>query len=172
MNPSAAIIIQPHLSQNIFLAACQNMLGFSPARVADAAGLSGVPHLLAVLSAFRDKNAVPCVKESKDVADLLHFCCLIAAEDYDMLPILEVTSGMPFAFTDTLARGAQTAIIGGTLKQWRDAVLRGCRDDQSTSIRACFDRLYLDFCQLGLTDLFGRVKKQTIDRTFYLEEKP
>lgn len=172
MTPSIAIIIQPQFSQSLFLAACQKMLGYSPARAADANNLSGIPHLMAILSAFRNKDANPTVKQSKDIIDLLHFSCLIAAEDYDMLPILEVAAGMPFIFTNTLARGVQVAVVSGTLKQWRDVVLRGCRDSQSTPIRACFDRLYLDFCQLGLTDLFGGIKKQNPDRTFYLEAKP
>jgi hypothetical protein len=171
VNPSIAIVMQPDFKQNLFLAACQKMLGRSPARAADAANLSGIPHLMATLSAFRNKDANPTVKQSKDVIDLLHFGCLIAAEDYDILSILEIV-GMPFIFTDTLARGIQTAIISGTLRQWQTAIMRGCQDNQSTQIRACFDKLYLDFCQLGLTDLFGGVKKPSPDRTFYLEVKP
>lgn len=170
MTPSAAIITAPHLNQNIFLPVCQNMLGYSPARAADAANLTGVPHLMSILAAFKNKNTPATIKAARDIYDLIHFNCLIAADDYDMISILEVLSGMPFVATETLVRGVQAVVVGGTLHEWRDAIYRGCRLDQTTQVRACFDKLYLQFVQLGLTDIFGRTKHQAADQTFYLEE--
>jgi hypothetical protein len=147
------------------------MLGYSPARAADSAGLKNQQHLIACLAAFRDKHAVPSIKASKDIYDLLHYGCLFAANDIDMLPVLEVLGGMPIAVTDTKIRGVQAAIASGSLREWRTAALRGCRLEQPEFIRRVYDSIYMQFCSVGLTEAFAvKNKKVLSDQTFTLEE--
>lgn len=168
MNPLAIIIMTPDLDASKYLPVCREMLGYSPARKADGANLKEIPHLMTLLAGFRSETNAPGVRGSTDVYDLLHFGCLIAADERDMVPILEITSGMPFALTETVARGVLSVIITGSLRQWRRAILRGCRADQTTQTRCAFDSLYTNFCTLGLTELFGASKKAAPDHTFLL----
>jgi hypothetical protein len=171
VTPNVLLIETPHLDLPTFLSLCEQVLGYSPARAADKSNLQGFAHLLACLATFRDKDATPSVKGAKDVYNLLHFGFIIASDDYDMAPILEVLGGMPFALTETKLRGVQAAFITGTLPQWRQAVLRGCRQDQTETIRVCFDKVYLQFQQAGLADAFGKLTKKTLATgTFYLED--
>jgi hypothetical protein len=161
MNPSAILILQPQLDQKVFLTLCTEILGQSPARKADTQGLKGIPHLISTLSEF---NGNP----ESDAYDLISFGCLIAADDRDMPAILEVLSGMPFALTETVVRGVQAIIVNGSLRQWIFSVEKGCRKDQTTQVRACYDRVYNSFCQNGLGQIFMSTKHDLPDHTFYL----
>lgn len=169
MNPSAVIIQTPQLDPPVFLSLCADMLGYTPARAADAAGLTGVLHLLACYTAFRDQHAKPTVKAGFDIYELLSFGTLFVADDRDMGDLLEI-AGLPFILTETRIRGIQSAIVSGNLRQWRVAILRGCQANQSTLIRACYDKLYLAFADLGLADAFGHRRKDLGDGTFLLED--
>jgi hypothetical protein len=170
--PDVAIVSQPQYDLPTFLAVATEMLGYSPARTADAANLKGLAHLLSCLACFRNKDTAGHVKACRDVYNLLHFGILIAANAYEMPLILEVLGGTPFALTETRIRGVQAILVSGTLYQWRAAVLRGCRQDQPEAVRVCFDKVFIQFQTLGLADAFGKTtKKQLPDRTFYLEQQ-
>jgi hypothetical protein len=158
------LISKPAYDLPTFLALANEMLGYSPARAADTAGLSGLPHLMACLAGFRNKDS----KNYQDIYNLLYFVFIIAADEQNMLLIMEILDGMGFALSETRIRGVQALIVGGTLKQWKSAVLRGCRKDQDEEIRACFDKVYLQFQAIGLADVFG--KKHPQGQTFYLED--
>jgi hypothetical protein len=168
MNPVAMIVVKPALDQLAFLPLCREMLGYSPARRADGANLKEIPHLMTMLAGFRSEKVAPGVRGATDIYDLLHFGCLIAADERDMLPILEITSGMPFALTETVARGVLAVIVTGSLRQWRRAILRGCRAETTTQTRCAFGHLYTAFSALGLADLFGASKRVAPDHTFLL----
>ena len=166
------LISKPNFDMPAFLSLASEMLGRSLSRNADAANLKDQPHLLACLAAFRDPQAGVSIKSCRDVYDLLHYGCLIASDEQDMSLILEILGGMPFALVETKMRSVQAAIIVGTFHRWKYAVLRGCRQDQPDSVRVCFDKIYLQFQNLGLSDAFGRLTKRTLpDRTFYLEDQ-
>jgi|WetSurMetagenome_2_1015567.scaffolds.fasta_scaffold68509_3 hypothetical protein len=161
MIPSAILIIYPQLNQNLYLTVCTDMLGKSPARKADTAGLKGVPHTISLISEF---NSNP----ESDIFDLLEFGFLVAADERDISEILEVASGMPFALTNTVLRGVQGIIVTGSLRQWILAVTKGCRKDQTLAVRSCFDKIYMLFSQEGLANIFPHVKHDLPDHTFYL----
>jgi hypothetical protein len=163
MNPSALLILQPQLNQGLFLTLCTDMFGKSPARKSDAAGLKGIPQLLSMLAEF---NSHP----ESDIYDLIQFGCLMASDERDTPAILEVASGMSFALAETVLRGVQAILITGTLRQWITAISKGCRKDQTTAVRACYDKVYMNFCQEGLTSVFSGVKRDLPDHTFYLTE--
>jgi hypothetical protein len=164
MNPSAILILQPQFNQGLFLTLCKDMLGESPARAADSEGLRGLAHLIATLREFSGKPET-------DVYDLLQFGCLMASDERDTPSILEVLSGMQFALTETVLRGVQAIVVSGTLRQWVTAVSKGCRKDQTTAVRFCFDKVYMCFCQQGLAAVFSGVKHDLPDHTFYLTEE-
>ncbi len=164
MIPSVVLILRPQLDQGIFLTLCTEMLEKSPARKADTAGLTGMPLIISMLSEFSGT-------QESDIYDLLQFGCLIAADERDTPAILEVASGMQFALTDTIIRGVQAILVSGTFKQWISAVKKGCRKDQPTDIRACYDRIYLGFCKEGLGAAFKGVKTDLPDHTFYLTDE-
>jgi hypothetical protein len=172
MIPNVLLISKPSIELPTFLSLCEEVLGYSPARSADRAGLTGAPHLLACLTAFKDQDATPTVKGGRDVYNLIHFTFVVAADETDMAPILEAMNGMPFALTETRIRGVQVALVTGSLLEWKQAILRGCRQDQPEFIRVCFDKIYLQFQHLGLADAFGRLtKKAQNNGVFYLEDQ-
>lgn len=171
MTADALLLLVPMMNTPAFLTLATEMLGYSPARAADSAGLKNQSHLLACLAAFRDKKAPANVKASRDVYNLLHYGCLFASDDIDMPAILEVLDGMSFALTDTKVRGVQAAIATGSLRMWKTAVIRGCRADQPEFIRRVYDKIYTQFCNLGLSDVFLVKNKKTLsDQTFTLED--
>ena len=171
MNADALLILLPTMDTPAFLTLAGQMLGYSPSRAADSAGLKNQQHLLACLAAFRNKTVAPTVRASKDVYDLLHYACLFAADDIDMTPLLEVLCGMPFAITDTKLREVQAAIASGSLRNWKTAVMRGCRQDQPTFIRHVYGNIYTQFCNIGLSEAFPiKSRKSLPDQTFSLEE--
>ncbi len=171
MNPCAIILTQPQINLQMFLHLSQEMLGYSPARTADAINLKGPAHLMACLASFRDQKANITVKGTRDIYELLHFGVLIAADERDMPSILEALGGMPFALTETLMRGLLCIYASGSLNQWRIAIARGCKPNQTTQVRICFDKLFLAFVDLGLSDAFNLSKKTAPDHTFYLEDQ-
>lgn len=164
MIPGAILVLQPQFNLDLFLTLCKDMLGESPARSADAEGLKGFPHLISILKEFSDKPET-------DTHDLLQFGCLLASDERDTPAILEVLSGMQFALTETVVRGVQAILATGTLRQWISAVLKGCRKDQTSSVRFCFDKIYNCFCQQGLASIFNGIKYDLPDHTFYLTEE-
>lgn len=171
MAPEAILISKPVLNTSLFLRACNDMLGYSPARKADAVGASDQVYMMACFSAFANQNATAAVKDGRDVYGLQHYVFLIVGEDVDMFEVLNICSGMEIATTETTARGIIAALIGGSLRQWRTAAIRGCRQDRSQEIRACFDKVYVQFAALNLADVFARQKRQLPDQTFYLEDR-
>ena len=168
MDPTAIIIQQSELDTQTFLAACTETLGYSPAAGADEQGHKGMEHSLSCLSAFRVQGAKPGVEASSSVYDLLSVSCLVIADEREMPDILEVAT-MPFAYTETQRRGIQIAFVSGTLRQWRTAILRGCKQDSERHVRVCFDTIYLQFRSIGLAPMLNRSQRNLNDNTFLLE---
>ena len=170
--PDVMLLSKPVFDLPRFLSLYQEMLGYSPARAADTAGLKDQPRLLACLAAFREQHVAANVKACRDVYNLLHYSFVIAADDVEIPLILEILGGMPFALTNTKIRDVQAILAVGTFYTWRNAVLRGCRQDQPDFIRVCFDKVYTQFQTLGLADAFGKLTKKTLrDKTFFLEDQ-
>jgi hypothetical protein len=161
MNPTGLIIQESEFNEN-FLTACYEVLGYSVAHKADVKGLTGISRNLACLTAFRSKES----NNHQEIYDLLSVGCLILAEENDLPDILEI-SAMPFALTETKLRGINAAIVSGTLRKWKIAISRGCRQDVKSHVRMCYDALYLQFRSLGLD--FNKTQKYLNDNTFLLE---
>lgn len=171
MEATALLLLVPTMNTPAFLSLSNEMLGYSPGRAADAVGLKNQQHLLACLASFRNKTAGTTVKAAKDMFDLVSYGCLFAADEIDMAYLLETLGGMPFAVVETRVRGVQSAIASGTLREWKTAVMRGCRQDQPQYVRRTFGKIYTQFCTIGLAEAFPvKNKKSLPDQTFSLEE--
>ncbi len=165
MSADAILMLVPAINSPAFLTLANDMLGYSPARAADSAGLKNQPHLLSCLSSFRDKQTPASVKSSKEVYDLMHYGCLIASDEIDMPFILEVLGGMPFALTETKIRGILATIAVGSLTDWKIAILRGCRQTQPEIVRRVYGRIYMQFCiQLSCKKIFVSSEKDFCSR--------
>ncbi len=169
---NACVIQVPNYQFQVFLPLCIKMLGYTPSKKADAAGLKDQPHLLSTLAAFKFQDASAGVRNAGLIYDIVPYSCLIVAYEQDMPFVLEGLSGMPFIVVDTTARDVQVALVTGTLQQWRTVVTRWCRVDQDKDMRAAFDKIYVAFQQIGLAEAFGRGKKDLGDETFVLLEGP
>ncbi len=172
MRPNAVLISKPQFDMPLLISLCNEILGYSPIRAADNLSLKDQTQLLACLAAFRDKNRAATVKAARDVYNLLYHGFLIVSDEQIMPQILEILGGIPFVFTETKIRGVHAIIAVGTFYFWRNAILRGCRNDQSEEIRACFNSMFLQFQKIGLADAFGKlVKRPMPDKTFLLEDQ-
>jgi hypothetical protein len=98
------------------------------------------------------------------------FSVFVGADDRDMLDILQCCAGMPFVTVETNIRGVQIAVVTGTLAQWKDAVVSGCRKDVEPPVRHCFNKLYGLFTAAGLNVWGDFHTRYTPDQTFLLLE--
>jgi hypothetical protein len=172
MIPSAVLIQTPNVDFATFLGLCQQALGCSPAATVDASPLqrSDAERFLACLAALRDRNV--SVGLAPNLLAHVSFSILAAADDRDMLDILQASTAMPFVATDTLMRGVQLAVITGTLAQWRDAVKCGCSRNSTPNTRTFFNRVMTLFESAGLSGVWRDFESRPLqDRTFLLEDK-
>ena len=99
------------------------------------------------------------------------FSLFLAADEGDMIDILQSSAGMPFVMANTMANNVKIAVITGTLAQWRDAVTSGSVPSALTPVRQCFNKIYALFEAVGLDVWTGFRAKSAPDQTFYLEDK-
>ena len=125
MNPEVLLITTPAVNFRAFLGACLQVLGYSPARSADASPreLSEPEKFLSCLAALRDQKAPAGL--APNLLSHVSFSVFVVADERDMLDILERCAGMPFVTAETTVRGVTAAVVTGTLAQWRDAVAAG-----------------------------------------------
>lgn len=175
MNPGVALVLLTKMDLANFLPLSREMLGYSPAKAADGVpvALQELPHQLACVAAFKDEQAPPVVRTVAPQFDLFHAGFLIAADERDMIEILEIAS-LPFTYTETTARGVDATIVSGSLSQWRDAVKLAChpKTKLSRGSRAAFSMIYKLLCKEGLKGMFDDLQatKQS-DHTLLLDRK-
>jgi hypothetical protein len=166
MNADAVIIQMPSTDFQTLLGLSQPALGRSLAEEADASSidLSDTERFLACLASLQ------CGPITSRLFAHVSFSLLVAAEERDMLDILQV-AGMPFALGETLQRGTQLAVVTGTLAQWRAAVEAGSVKDSQANIRAFFNRVQglFEARRIGAWKDFDQ--HQLPDRTLYLTHK-
>lgn len=167
-----ALVLRTQLDMSMFLGITNKLLGYSPATKADAATptLKTIPHELGCLLGFKDRGGSLDLEQTEQFHDLYSFGFLIAADERDLLPILEMAK-MPFVLQETMIRGVEVAIVVGTFRHWQAAMKRACQPEVDQMIRLCFDKIYLIFEREGLLKAFdaGRPHKLP-DTTFYLED--
>jgi hypothetical protein len=171
MQPEALLVNRPAIDFDVFIGVSHKVLGYNVAAAADTIQrrVSGAERFLSCLAALRDSQAA--VGLPPKLLAHVSFSVLVVADERDMLDILECAA-MPFVAADTLARGVQTAVITGTLNQWRDAVASGSSLDNELPVRGCFNKVYSLFCNEGLNVWTDFNTHQAPDQvTFLLEDK-
>ena len=171
-----ALILRSDLDLDNLLPLSRDMLGYSPAKAADGVivPLPKLAHYLACLSAFKNPDAPPTVGYAAPVWGLMTIGFLVAADERDMVGVLEATHGMEAVVAETVERGIQAAIIAGTLVQWQRAIKLTChsRTDVSREVRHTFNLMYKQLVKEGFRDLFdGVIRSDQPDHTFLLEDK-
>jgi hypothetical protein len=172
MIPDALLIQTPAVDFGTFLGLSQQALGYSPSATVDASPVdhSDAERFLTCLAALRDRQV--SIGLAPHLLTHVSFSILVAADDQDMLDILQVSAGMPFVVTDTLVRSVQLGVITGTLAQWRDAVRSGATRDSEFNVRAFFNRVMALFERVGLGGVWKDFESHPLqDRTFCLEDK-
>lgn len=164
MIPSALLITKPIVDFDTFLAASQQALGRSLSREIDASLIkrSDVEKFIGCLAALRGVSI--------GLLEHVSFSVLIAANDRDMLDILQIAS-MPFVVADTLSRGIQLAVVTGSLAQWKVAVKIGSNKKVEFNVRAFFNRVMSIFQAAGVDVWKDCEVHQLPDKTLLLEDK-
>lgn len=171
MIPNALLVTQPTIDFSTFLGLSQQALGYNPSQSADASPVqrSEAERFLSCLAALRDENAQAGLPSH--LLSHVSFSVLVAADDRDMLNVLQITSAMPFVVAETLVRGVQLSVITGTLSQWQVAVKSGSSKSSNFNVRAFFNRVMAIFQEAGL-DVWKEYECHSMpDRTLYLEDK-
>jgi hypothetical protein len=167
------MILRSEMDLGTLLPLTRRLLGYSIAKQADGATipLAPIAHQLACLAGFKDEKASPTVRGGDSYLGLLSVGFLVAADERDMVFILEATLGMEWVVTDSTQRGTQAALITGTLAQWKRAVRAACKPSTATAVRQTYNAVYRQLSDQSLRPLFGdlREHKQT-DQTFLLLE--
>lgn len=174
MEPGVALVLLTKLDSGAFLPLSREILGYSPASAADSLGipLKELPHSVACIASFKDKDIDPHLKSVSPYFSLFNVGFLIAADERDMTEILELT-GMAYIRTETLSRGIEAAVISGSLIQWRDAVKLACSlagPRPSHGVRHAFNSVYNILLNNGMQSLFEGLQVTNLhDRTFLLK---
>jgi hypothetical protein len=171
MVPSALLITKPSVDFGTFLGLSQQALGYNPSQRIDASPVerSDAERFLSCLASLTDEHAQAGLPPH--LLTHVSFSVLVAADDRDMLDILQLAAGMSFVIADTLMRGVQLAVITGTLAQWQLSVKSGSDKYVELNVRAFFNRVMSAFQTAGLDvwkDCDCRVMS---DHTYYLEDK-
>ena len=172
MQALAILIQQPAIDFARFLSVSHEMFGYSPSAAADASHkqLSDSERFLSCLAAMKDQNAP--VTLPPHLLTHVSFSILVATSERDLMDVLECCSSMPFTSADTIVRGVQTAVITGTLSQWKTAILAGCSEYTESTVRHLFNQMLGLFEASNLNVWGDCVKKESRDQHTLLLEGP
>ncbi len=169
MNALAVLIQSPSIDFAKFLSVSREMFGYSPSASADASHkqLSDSERFLSCLAAMKDRNA-PVALPPHLLAHV-SFSILVATSERDLMDVLECCSSMPFTTADTVIRGVQTAVITGTLSQWKTAIIAGCSEYTEPTVRHLFNKMLGLFEAANLNVWNDCIKRESRDNTLLLE---
>ncbi len=162
MIPRSALVTQPALSVENLVVACSQLFDHKVSDGIDKSPrkLSDAEKFLSLIDAMRSPGAPASLQP--DLLKHVTFSVLTVGEEYHMIYILEICSGMSLTLAETKGRGIMAAVITGTLDQWRDAVAFGCNKRVDFEIRSCFNQIHSLFVGAGLGSVW-RGYKQTND---------
>ncbi len=174
MDPGVALILLTKLDSETFLPLSRKVLGYSPASHADSLTipLKELAHSVACIASFKHEDNSPLLGVESPFFNLFHAGFLIAADERDMIEILEFTA-MAYTRTETLSRGIEAAVISGSLPQWRDAVKLSCSlagPRPPRGVRHAFNSVYNILLNNGMQSLFAGLQVTNLqDKTFFLK---
>jgi hypothetical protein len=168
MRVDACLVAQPLVDFKVFLGLTHEALGYSPASASDAARRKMVDaeRFISCLQSFTTPEVTPSLPVN--LLGHITFSILVAADDRDMLDIIQVAAGMPFVKAETKARGIQIVVLTGTMTQWREAVIAGTQ--RGGSIQACYCKIMHIFNDMNL-NVWGDCDRRGSGPMFLLEHK-
>lgn len=172
MTPSVVLIEQPDINFTTLLTLGNKLLGYSISTKADQSGLehSDTERLLSCLASFSNPSAPAGI--TPNLLSFVQFAFLIAADERDMIDILQAAAGMPFVTTETIHRGQMLTYITGNLAEWRDAVKSGASQSAEFNVRALYCQIMSLLTSAGHGDIWHDFQSKPLpDNTFYLEDK-
>lgn len=172
MLPSVVLIVKPAVDFDAFISISHQLLGYNPASAVDQsrAGHCDIERFISCLAALRDTNAPAGL--APNLLSFAHFGFLIAADERDLIDIIECAAGIPLVCADTVSRGVIEAVFVGSLTQWRDAVKTGTNPTLEHNVRTCFCQIMDAFGRIGLGKVWNDCQVKPMgDKTFFLEDK-
>jgi hypothetical protein len=167
------LVTTPKVDFPAFVGACTEVLGYSPAKAADASGrdMTDVERFLSCLATIRNPEARASFAPDLSFLPHVSFSVLVVADERDLFDIVERCVGMSFVTAETTIRRVRAAVVSGTLAQWRDAVIAGSVREIEPSVRFGFNKLYRMFYGAGLNVWSDYRTREMDDNTVLLERK-
>ena len=174
--------VKPILGSNFrwteFLKDAAELCGHSPIHGIDSYPyeLSDYARVIAAFGEFRSSKTCDPKQTLHSAGDLLshlHYGFLIDGSANLIYQIMELTD-LKIISARLKDKKGRAAIVSGTLKQWRDAIINIlCTTMRRNSeLRWVFGECLDFFCHLGLSDLWHDYRKRSLeDKTYLLEEK-
>lgn len=174
--------VKPILVSNFawteFLKDAADLCGHSPIHGVDSYNykLSEYARLIAVFGEFRSgKKCDPkqILYSAGDLLSHLYFGFMIDGSASLIYNIMELTD-LKIISTRLKEKKGRAAIVSGTLKQWKDAIINILNPTIKRNRELCwvFSQCLDFFYQLGLHDIWHDYRKHaTPDETYLLEEK-
>lgn len=137
--------------------------------------LKDYARLIAVLGEFRSgKECDPkqILYSAGDLLSHLHFGFMISGSSGLIYQIMELTD-LKIISTRLKEKRGRAAIVSGTLRQWRDAIINILLNDNNNNreLRWAFSQCLNFFSHLGLNDIWHDYRKLTSKDQIYLLER-
>jgi len=162
-----------------FLKDAADLCGHSPIHGIDSYSykLSNYARLISVLGEFRSGEKCDPKQTLYSAGDLLshlHFGFLIDGSANLIYQIMELTD-LKIISTRSKEKNGRVAVVSGTLKQWRDAIINILNADKSVKrnqdLRWAFSQCLDFFFRLGLQDIWHNYRQQSHKNQIYLLEE-
>ena len=159
-----------------FLKDAADLCGHSPIHGVDSYPykLSNHARLIATFGEFRNgKECDPkqTLYEAGDILSHLHFGFLIDGSANLIYQIMELTD-LKIISTRLKEKRGRAAIVSGTLKQWKDAIINILTIKRNRELCWVFSQCLDFFFHLGLQDVWHHFRRQSKkDQTYLLEAK-
>jgi len=158
MPVEAVLITSPAIDFDTLLSLTHKALGYNIAGAADASHrkMADPEKFLSCLAGFKDQSA----EMTTNLLSHVSFGVLVAADERDLLDILDIASGMSFVRSLTVPN-LEILVISGALSQWRDAVVCGTNEAAPPTVRTCYSKILLLFDRAGLTTVWSDFERRT-----------
>ena len=137
---------------------------------ADNANFDPPLHHMLCVASIKSADIKSSAESCKPYLNLFHAGFLIAADERDFTEILELAA-MPSVLAETVERGYFIGFLAGTLSQWKEALLRGCQKTVSREVRNVYNKIYWEFNNIGLINVFDFNQSTQRDGTVLLEHR-
>jgi hypothetical protein len=169
-------VILSNVNWTKYIDTAQELLGYKPTRGVDASTskLSEFAKFTASLAEFKLKtelNAKQTLRTPGPWLDHTFYGFLVESTASTILGIAESTD-LALLSVQSNGKGMRAAIVSGTLKQWRDAVIVCCNATAMERVRRLFNQIKGMFDQIGLADVWFEFSHKSLpDKTFLLERQ-